>query len=157
MPETVGTRLGDVAPGLELPPLQRQPGLHHWNRYAAVNDEFVDIHMDDEAGRAAGYPSAFGMGNLQWAYLHNLLESWLGEHGRVVALSCQFRGPNVRGQTVTAHGRVTTVEPRPDGEIRVVLAVWTDDQDGHRLAPGEATVIIGSPAGQERDTEVAVP
>jgi hypothetical protein len=137
MPETVGTRLGDVAPGLELPPLQRQPGLHHWNRYAAVNDEFVDIHMDDEAGRAAGYPSAFGMGNLQWAYLHNLLESWLGEHGRVVALSA----PHVR----------------PDGEIRVVLAVWTDDQDGHRLAPGEATVIIGSPAGQERDTEVAAP
>jgi acyl dehydratase len=155
MPETVAATLGDVAPGLELPPLQRQPGLHHWNRYAAVNDEFVDIHMDDEAGRAAGYPSAFGMGNLQWAYLHNLLESWLGSRGRVVALSCQFRAPNVRGQTVTAHGRVTAVQPQPGGEIRADLAVWTEDQDGNRLAPGEATVIIGSPAGQEQDAGTA--
>jgi acyl dehydratase len=149
MPENVATALGDVAPGLELPTLQRQPGFHHWNRYAAVNDEFVDIHMDDEAGRAVGYPSAFGMGNLQWAYLHNLLESWLGERGRVVALSCQFRAPNVRGQTVTAHGRVTALEQQPEGEIRVELEVWTDDQDGNRLAPGQATVIIWSPAGRE--------
>jgi acyl dehydratase len=151
MPETVMTPLGEVAPGLDLPTLQRQPGFHHWNRYAAVNDEFVPIHMDDEAGRAAGYPSAFGMGNLQWAYLHNLLESWLGEHGRVVALSCQFRAPNVQGQTVTAHGRVTAVEPQPDGETRVDLEIWTDDQDGNRMAPGQATVIIGSPVGQEPD------
>ena len=155
MAQTVATTLGDVAPGLELPPLQRQPGLHHWNRYAAVNDEFVDIHMDDGAGQAAGYRSAFGMGNLQWAYLHNLLESWLGEHGRVVALSCQFRGPNVRGQTVTAHGRVCAVEPQPDGEVRVELAVWTDDQEGRQLAPGEATVIIGSLAGREQDAGTA--
>ena len=155
MPETVTTMLGDVAPGLELPPLQRQPGFHHWNRYAAVNDEFVDIHMDDGAGQAAGYRSAFGMGNLQWAYLHNLLESWLGGRGRVVALSCQFRAPNVRGQTVTAHGRVTAVQPQPGGEIRADLAVWTEDQDGNRLAPGEATVIIGSPAGQEQDAGTA--
>ena len=142
MPETVVTPLGEIAPGLDLPTLQRQPGFHHWNRYAAVNDEFVPIHMDDEAGRAAGYPSAFGMGNLQWAYLHNLLESWLGPRGRVVALSCQFRAPNVQGQTVTAHGRVTAVEPQPDGETRVDLEIWTDDQDGNRMAPGQALSLI---------------
>ena len=134
-----------VEVGQELPPFVRETGFPVWNRFAAVNDEFVPIHMDDEAGQAAGYPSAFGMGNLQWAYLHNLLESWLGEHGRVVALSCQFRAPNVKGQTVTAHGRVTGVEPLPDGEVRVELEIWTDDQDGNRMAPGEATVIIGSP------------
>jgi len=40
--------------------------------------------MDDEAGRAAGHPTAIGMGNLQWAYLHNLLRGWLGGRGRIV-------------------------------------------------------------------------
>ena len=40
-------------------------------------------------------------------------------------------------------------------EIRADLAVWTEDQDGNRLAPGEATVIIGSPAGQEQDAGTA--
>ena len=52
----------DIHVGDELPVFQRATGLHHWNRYAAVNDEFVPIHMDDEAGQEAGYPSAFGMG-----------------------------------------------------------------------------------------------
>jgi acyl dehydratase len=152
MSET-NTLLREISPGLELPTLVRQPGLHHWNRYAAVNDEFVPIHMDDEAGRAAGYPTAFGMGNLQWAYLHNLLESWLGENGRIVKLSCQFRAPNVKGQTVTAHGRVTSVREH-DGELVVDVDVWTDNQDGNAMAPGAATVVIGSPVGKASDANV---
>ena len=136
--------------GTELPTLTWQPGFHHWNRYAAVNDEFVPIHMDDEAGRAAGYDSAFGMGNLQWAYLHGLLESWIGDQGRVVKLACQFRSPTVKGLTVTAHGTVTAVAEK-DGELWVDLDVWTDDQHGNKMAPGTATVVIGGVAGTERD------
>ncbi len=63
----------ELTVGTEIPVFQRATGLQNWNRYAAVNDEFVDIHMDDEAGRAAGFPTAFGMGNLQWSYLHSML------------------------------------------------------------------------------------
>ncbi len=136
MPDPMPVNVGD-----ELPTFQRQPGLHHWNRYAAVNDEFVAIHMDDEAGKAAGYPSAFGMGNLQWAYLHNLLRGWMGDAGRIMSLSCQFRAPNTKGQTVTAHGRVTGV--RDEGTERFVdVDVWTEDQTGTRMAPGHAVVAL---------------
>jgi len=139
-----------ITPGSELPTLQWQPGFHHWNRYAAVNDEFVPIHMDDEAGRAAGYGSAFGMGNLQWAYLHSLLESWVGDRGRVVKVACQFRSPTTKGLTVTAHGRVTATREH-DGELWVDLEVWTDDQHGNKMTPGTATVVFGAVAGSEHD------
>src|SRR5579862_264289 len=64
--------------GEELPTFQRTTDAENWNRFAAVNYEFVP-HLDDEGGRKAGYPSAFGMGNLQWSYLHNLLRNWLGD------------------------------------------------------------------------------
>ncbi len=127
-------RVGDA-----LPPFRRATGFHNWNRYAAVNDEFVPIHMDDDAGRAAGYPSAFGMGNLQWAYLHNLLRDWIGDDGRIVKLSCEFRAANVKDQTVTAKGTVTRVQDEA-GERVVELDVWTEEQGGSRLAPGQATV-----------------
>jgi acyl dehydratase len=137
----------DIKVGDELPVFQRATGLHHWNRYAAVNDEFVPIHMDDEAGREAGYSSAFGMGNLQWAYLHNLLRQWLGENGRILSISCQFRSANTKGQVVTAHGAVTAV--RDEGGQRIVdLDVWTEEQNGIRLAPGHATVALGVAAGE---------
>jgi acyl dehydratase len=136
MTQAVSAKAGD-----ELPPFQRTTSFPHWNRYAAVNDEFVPIHMDDEAGRAAGYPTAFGMGNLQWSYLHNLVRGWLGAEGRIVSLSCQFRGANTKGMTVTARGVVTAV--REDGGQRLAdLDIWTEDQDGNKLAPGGAVVIL---------------
>jgi acyl dehydratase len=136
MPDPRTIKVGD-----ELPVFQRPTGFHNWNRFAAVNDEFVPIHMDDEAGRAAGYPTAFGMGNLQWAYLHNLLREWMGDDGRIVSLSCQYRGANTKGQTVTARGSVTGIQEAAD-ELIVELDVWTEEQSGTKLAPGRATVAL---------------
>jgi acyl dehydratase len=140
------THLGVPPVGLEIPPFQRITGPANWNRYAAVNDEFVAIHMDDDAGRAAGASGAFGMGNLQWAYMHNMLRDWLGDTGAMVAASCQFRALNTKGQTITARGRVTGV--RAGGpQILVDLDIWTEDQDRKTLAKGSATVVLsGEPA-----------
>jgi acyl dehydratase len=134
MTSAAAAKVGD-----ELPPFVRTTGFHNWNRYAAVNDEFVPIHMDDDAGRAAGYPTAFGMGNLQWAYLHNLLRDWLGTGGRIVSVQCQFRAANTKGMTVTARGVVTAIGEE-DGRRLAHLDVWTEDGDGKKLAPGTAVV-----------------
>jgi acyl dehydratase len=136
---TQTTGLGDVKVGDELPEFRRATGLHNWNRFAAVNYEFVPIHMDDEAGREAGYPSAFGMGSLQWSYLHGLIYSWVGDRGTIVSIGCQFRNANTKGMTVTGKGKVTAV--RDEGGRRLVdLHIWTEDQNGNKLAPGQATV-----------------
>ena len=127
--------------GDELPVFQRRTGLAEWNRYAAVNDEFVPIHMDDEAGRAAGFQSALGMGNLQIAYLHNLVRDWLGDRGRILTLSCRFNAPNLKDTVIRAGGRVTAVTPTENG-VEIALDVWTADAAGNRLAPGVCTVLI---------------
>jgi acyl dehydratase len=136
---TQTTDLGNVKVGDELPEFVRATGLHNWNRFAAVNYEFVPIHMDDEAGREAGYPSAFGMGSLQWSYLHGLIYSWVGDRGTIVSIGCQFRNANTKGMTVTGKGKVTAVRDE-GGRHLVDLDIWTEDQDGNKLAPGQATV-----------------
>jgi acyl dehydratase len=125
--------------GQPIPEMVRATGLDNWNRYAAVNDEFVPIHMDDAAGQAAGYPSAFGMGNLQWSYLHNVVRQWAGENATILAVSCTFRGANTQGQTVTAGGVITSVTRQGDHTV-VELDIWTRNQDGGALAPGTASV-----------------
>jgi acyl dehydratase len=139
MTQTDNARTAQV--GDTLPTLQRTTAFHNWNRYAAVNDEFVPIHMDDEAGKAAGYPTAFGMGNLQWAYLHNMIRGWLGDEGRITKIGVQFRAPNTKGMTVTAHGVITAVRDEDTGRV-IDVEVWTEDQDGNKLAPGNATVLL---------------
>jgi acyl dehydratase len=127
--------------GDELPLFQRAAGFPEWNRYAAVNEEFVPIHMDDEAGRAAGLPGAIGMGMLQWSYLHNAVRAWLGDDGRILSMSCRFASPSFKDRTVTATGRVVEVVEREDGQ-EVRLEVWTQDDDGTRLAPGTCSVLV---------------
>ena len=86
--------------GAELPSFERTTGFAHWNRYAAVNDEFIDVHMDREAARAAGQPDIFGMGNLRIAYLHALLHDWLGGRGDVAEFALQFRALNLLGDAL---------------------------------------------------------
>lgn len=129
--------------GQEIPLFERMSGFHAWNRFAAVNEEFVPIHMDDEAGRRAGNPGAFGMGNLQVAYLHAVLRQWIGDEGRIHSVACQMRAPNLRGLRTIARGRVTAVR-QEGGETLVDLDVWTETEEGNMLAPGTATV--GLPA-----------
>jgi hypothetical protein len=143
--------VADPRVGAEIPPFVRTTDVANWNRYAAVNDEFVGIHMDDESGRAAGGPGAFGMGNLQWAYLHNMMRDWLDGRGSVVSVSCRLRSMNTKGQTVTAHGRITGV--RTGGEQTLVdLDIWTQDaEDGRMLATGDATVALDGPFDRAHD------
>jgi hypothetical protein len=132
----------NVEIGAQLPAFTRMGDFHAWNRFAAVNHEFVDIHMDDEAGRTAGHGGAVGMGNLQWAWLHCLLREWIGDTGgRIVSIACQFRSPSLRNQAVTAKGVVTGTR-REDGELLVELDIWTEADDGTKLAPGKATVAL---------------
>ena len=138
MPFTVGDT---------FPPFTRDSGFAYWNRYAAVNDEFIPIHMEDEAGRAAGYPTAFGMGNLTWAYLHVALHQWFGQDARVAAVGAQFRSAVTRGKRVVISGEVTGVRPATEGDAgdpldEVDLALRAEDQDGALLAPGTATVVV---------------
>jgi acyl dehydratase len=132
-------QVDQIVEGYEVAPFVRAADLHAFNRYAAVNDEFVDIHMDDEAGRAAGYPSAFGMGNLTFAWMHCLLRDWLGDAGRIVRIECQFRGPALRGDTVTCRAKVTRTYDE-GGHLRADLDVWSENQRGETTTPATATV-----------------
>jgi acyl dehydratase len=125
--------------GDELPTMTWTAGFEVWNRFAAVNDEFVPIHMDDEAGRAAGYEGAFGMGYLQWSWVHNVLREFAGERGRIEWVQGSFRAPSLKGTRVTAGGQVAAVST--SGERQVVdVEVWTRTDDGTVLFPGAARV-----------------
>ena len=126
--------------GDEIPPFVRKADFDAWNRYAAVNDEFVPIHMDDEAGRQAGFQTAIGMGNLAFSFLHNVLRAWMGDTGKIEQISVQYRQPVLRKSVVTAHGQILEAE-KAEGGSRVKLRLWLDDDSGRVLLEGAATVL----------------
>ncbi|HAL46457.1 MAG: hypothetical protein FI707_11355 [SAR202 cluster bacterium] len=132
----------DIEVGAEITPWSRKTDFMNWNRYAAVNDEFVYIHMDDVAGRAAlNEAGAFGMGNLRFAYLHNMLRDWAGDEAQIRKVGCQYRSINQKDDVLTCTGVVTDKRVE-DGEHLIDLKVDVVDQDGKSTAPGEATVAL---------------
>lgn len=130
-----------VTVGTELPPFVRTTDFANWNRFAAVNDEFVPIHMDDEAGREAGFPSAIGMGNLIWSYFHRLLRDWLAGRGRIEKISTRYWQPNLRDSILAVRAKVAEVSEEGDA-TRVVLELLAEDAAGGRLVTGQATVLV---------------
>jgi acyl dehydratase len=133
----------DVEVGQEIPAFTRETDFMHWNRYAAVNEEFVYIHMDDEAGKAAGQGAAFGMGNLRWAYVLNALRAWIGDEAEVRELSLQFRAVNHKHDVLRTSG-VVTEKKQENGENLVVLEVNVLNQKDEKTAPGVAVVVLPS-------------
>jgi acyl dehydratase len=129
----------DVEEGQEIPPFVRQTDLMHWNRYAAVNDEFVYIHMDPDYAKSIGQPDVFGMGNLRLAYLHNMLRNWIGEMGEIARVGCQYRALNLRQDVLTARGRITR-KYMDKHEYLVDLDIWVENQQGENTCPGTATI-----------------
>ena len=136
----------DVEVGQEIRSWSRRTDLMSWNRFAAVNDEFVYIHMDDEAGRAAlNEAGAFGMGNLRLAYLHNMLRDWAGDEAWVRKLGCQYRAINQKNDELICVGKITAKRVE-NGEHLVDLQVDVINQNGQSTTPGEATVALSSRA-----------
>ena len=133
----------DVEIGQEIPAFTRETDFMNWNRYAAVNEEFVYIHMDDEAGKAAGQGAAFGMGNLRWAYVLNALRAWIGDEAEVRELSLQFRAVNHKHDVLRTSG-VVTEKKQENGENLVVLEVNVLNQKDEKTAPGRAVVALPS-------------
>ena len=139
----------DVAVGDELPVWSRETGLLNWNRFAAVNDEFFEVHMDDAAARAAENPQgAFGMGMMRFSYLHNLLRAWAGEEVDIREVGCRYRAVNQRGDVLGVTGRVTGTRIE-GGDHLVDLALDILNQDGESTTPGHAVVALPTRAAGE--------
>lgn len=134
-------RAETIREGAALPVIERTTGFGHWNRYAAVNDEFIDVHMDRSAAIAAGQPDVFGMGNLRIGYVHNALHDWLAGAGDIVEFACQFRQLNLLGDCLRSECVVTGREDR-DGRSLVNLDLNVLNQKDESTMPGTAQVLL---------------
>lgn len=136
----------DVQVGDAVPEFKRQTGYIEWGRFAGANEEYVIIHEDDEGARAANLPGGIGMGNLRFAYVHNMLSDWMGEGGWIKKVGLQYRGMNLKNDWVVCKGKVINKYEK-EGEHLVELEVTCENQKGEVTAPGEALVALPSRGG----------
>ena len=112
-----------------------------------MTDEFVPVHMDDDAGRRAGNDAgAFGMGNLRLSYVANMLRGWAGDDAEIRELHVEYRSRHQKGDILTATGTVVAIESA-GGEGLVTIAVDVVTQDGRSTAPGTAVLAFPLASG----------
>ena len=139
---TLNITFDQIQIGDQLPAWSRKTDFMNWNRYAAVNDEFVYIHMDDEVGKAAlNEQGAYGMGNLRYTYMLNALRDWAGDEAIIKECGLQFRAINQKNDILTVTGKITNKQSQ-DGELLIFLEMNVINQAGESTTPGHAIVAI---------------
>ncbi len=134
----------DVEVGTELPPLQKEPKSQTLVRCAGASGDYAKIHFDKDAAIDRGFSEGVIIhGKLKFAWLGQLVTDWIEPRGIVKRLTCQYRGQDRPGDTITCMGEVTNKYLK-DGEHYVECRIWTENQKGVTSTPGTATVVLPS-------------
>lgn len=127
--------------GDALPELRKRPGVTQLVKYAAGSGDFNPLHHDFNFPQAKQLGSIIVHGRFKYAALGELVSNWLAHRGRVVKISCQYRGMDFPDRELVCRGKVAR-KWEEDGRKLVELSVWTEDDKGKKTTPGQATVEI---------------
>ena len=131
----------DVSEGTEIPPLVKHPTTQQLVKYAGASGDYYQIHYDKDFAQGTGLEDVIIHGALKNAFLGNLVTDWMGPHGNLRRLACQYRGMDIPGRPITAKG-VVTRKYEDAGAFLVDCDIWLENDQGQRTTPGSATVAL---------------
>ena len=125
--------IGDEILGRDYTPDIAQSMLYNaslWNAHR--------IHFDYEyATRQEGYEGLILPGPLIGDWLHQCVQEWLGDTGRIHSMSYSNRLASIVGETLTSGGVITSVD---DSDNTAEIEVFVKNSKGEIVAPGSAVV-----------------
>ena len=131
----------DVTDGMGLPVLVKDPTTQQLVKYAGASGDYYQIHYDKDYAEGNGLGGVILHGALKNAFLGQLMTQWMGPQGVLRKLSCQYRGMDVPGQTITGKGEV--IRKYQEGDLHLVdCDIWLENPEGQRTTPGKATVAL---------------
>jgi acyl dehydratase len=128
-----------IQEGDEIPALEKAPGVTQLVKYAAGSGDFNPLHHDYKFPQAQALKSIIVHGRFKYASLGQLVSDWLGHNGRIRKISCQYRGMDFPDQVMRCKGTVAR-KWEEEGEKLAELTIWTENAEGKKTTPGEATV-----------------
>ncbi len=130
--------LAQIQVGQALPERNFQPDNVQSMLYNALLWNGHRIHFDEPYAKdVEGYPGLVIAGPLLGDWLHQCLEEWLGEAGRIASIEYSNRIASYIGETLTSGGTVTRCDPTT-GEASVELFIR--NEAGDVITPGTAQV-----------------
>jgi 3-methylfumaryl-CoA hydratase len=138
MSGTQATRVTQIQVGDALPEREFKPDNVQSMLYNAVLWNGHRIHFDEPYARdVEGYPGLVIAGPLLGDWLHQCLEEWLGDDGRIASIEYSNRIASYIGETLRSGGTVTRCDTNK-GEVEV--DVFVRNVAGEVITPGVAIV-----------------
>jgi len=122
--------------GTKLPERIFKPDNVQSMLYNAVLWNGHRIHFDEPYARdVEGYPGLVVPGPLLGDWLHQVVEEWLDDQGRICGIEYSNRVASFVGETLTAGGEVTAVTDSG----RLTISVYVKNENGDVITPGVIT------------------
>lgn len=131
----------DIAVGSEIPPLVKQPTTRQLVMWAGASGDYYEIHYDKDFAQSRGLPGVIVHGQLAGSFLGQLITDWIGGQGSLKKLTCNYRGMNFPGETLTCKGKVSK-KYIEDGEHWVECNIWAENPEGEKTVLGMAIVTL---------------
>ncbi|MEM8496773.1 MAG: hypothetical protein AAF542_02050 [Pseudomonadota bacterium] len=131
-------RLSDIEVGVVLPSREFSCDNRQLFLYNAVLFNAHRIHYDyGYATEVEGYADLVLAGPLIGDWLHQCIDSWVGEHGRLLSMEYSNRFAAYVDEVLTGNGSVVAIDTE-NKTAEVDLRI--ENANGDVIAPGKATV-----------------
>ncbi|MBI5503913.1 MAG: hypothetical protein HY899_03880 [Deltaproteobacteria bacterium] len=134
-------RFDDINEGDALPELRKTPTLQNLVKYSAGSGDFNPLHHDYNFPQAKQIGSIIVHGRFKYASLGELVSNWVGHGGRILEISCQYKGMDLPNKEFVCRG-VVKKKSIEGGRKVVEVDVWTENAEGKKTTPGSAVVVF---------------
>ena len=136
----------EISEGTELPELTKEIGPVNMMMYGAATWDFMRVHYDADHARERGFEGAIVDGQMEGAFLAQLVIDWAGDPGALRRLGVRYRNFIYPGDTVVCKGKVQRkfIE-EPDALVECELVV---ENTTRQEVAGLGTAVVALPRRQ---------
>lgn len=131
----------DIEVGQEIPNLVKHPTHIQMLMWGGAVDDYNPMHADNEIADRAGYSEPIVFGPLIWAFLVQMVTSWMGADGWLKKVAVRHNLPALAGDDIVCKGKIAA-KYEEDGEHYVELQIQADYPSGEEGTIGSATVLL---------------
>jgi acyl dehydratase len=132
--------------GTRLPDVVRNISQDIIERFAVASFDYNPIHIDPEWKRKMDLPggkSTIAHGQMTMSFMASVLTDWATPAGgRVSKIDAKYIKPVLPGDVITSGGVVTEKHFHGPGKNFVVVEIYAQNQNGEKVAVGEAEAIL---------------
>lgn len=132
--------------GTKLPNVVRNVNRDVIDRFAVGDFDYNPIHLDPEWKKKMNLPggeSNIGHGQMTMSFMATVLTDWACPSGGMVSrIDAKYIKPVLPGDVITSGGTITEKHFHGEGKNFVVVEIFAQNQNGEKVAVGEADVIL---------------